>query len=210
MPPYILTRPTASDVPRLADIQRAAFMNAPVTLGAHDNVSQEDYISWASKVISRAHAPPGCKVEFVCAKDVETGWIVGWAEWAMPLDEGEEPKEGGEKEKIPYPEGGNEDVWNELLLTIAEYEKRTIGDRKHWCTSSSHHAVLYFLAHSLPQPCLFLLWIRPITVAGSVKPLSQMALSVRMHRAYHSSSPRPKPANFSTSILDAKSSMSRS
>jgi hypothetical protein len=99
MLPYILIKPTAFDVPRLAEIQQAAFMNEPVTLGAHANVSKEDYISWASKVISRAHAPPGCEVEFVCAKDAETGEIVGWAEWAMPLDEGEEPKEGGEKEK---------------------------------------------------------------------------------------------------------------
>jgi GNAT superfamily N-acetyltransferase len=61
---------------------------------------------------------------------------------------GRSRRKEGRRKKIPYPEGGNEEVWSELLSAIAEYEKRTMGDRKHWCTSplSSRRPV---------PPCLF-------------------------------------------------------
>jgi GNAT superfamily N-acetyltransferase len=72
------------------------------------------------------------------------------------LDEGEQPKEGGEKEKIPYPEGGNEEVWNGFLSANDEYEKRIMGDRKHWCTPPLPSCVSYLLAHLLPSGLLIL------------------------------------------------------
>jgi GNAT superfamily N-acetyltransferase len=132
MSSYTLVSPTASDIPRIATIQQAAFAEDPLTIAALANVSKEDYISWCHQVHSRPDPPPGYKLEFVCAKNTDTGEIAGWAQWAIPLEDGEEWKGDEKREKVPLPKGADKMMWNDFFESIQNHERRIMEGRKHW------------------------------------------------------------------------------
>jgi hypothetical protein len=141
MPSYTLVSPTASDIPRIATIQQAAFAKGSLTAAALPDVSKEDYISWCEQSHSHPSPPPGYKLEFVCAKNTDTGEIAGWAQWAIPLADGEEWKGDEKREKVPLPKGTNKMVLKEFFESVQNHESRIMEGRKHWGMSPASCSV---------------------------------------------------------------------
>jgi hypothetical protein len=137
MPSYALVPPTTSDNHRLAVIQQAAFVGDRLTVAALSDVSKEDFTSWCEQHILRPNPPPGYKLDRVCAKDTKTGVIAGWADWGIPLAEGEEWRGDENQEKVPMPKGSNKALWDDFFKEVHNYEVKIMGDRKHWGKPSS-------------------------------------------------------------------------
>jgi hypothetical protein len=132
MSSYVLSPTSAADAYRLGEVQQAAFVDDPLTLAATKNIPKEAYIRWIEHAITHPDPPPGHKIQYMCAREAETGEIGGWAEWIIPLDEGEEWV-GPAAEKGALPEGINGPVWEDYFKSLERNKARIMGDRKRWC-----------------------------------------------------------------------------
>jgi hypothetical protein len=136
--PFILSRPTATDAPRLAEIQQVAFVDDAFTLGPLRAVPKEAYIRWVERAFLRPRAPPGHRAEYVCARDAATGKVGGWALWSVPLADGKEGAPLGEVHMLP--EGIDAPIWTEFWERNSGHIQGLLGDHKRWsaCTHALH------------------------------------------------------------------------
>jgi hypothetical protein len=127
---YILKEPEEAQLPRLAEIQKAAFAEDPLVLGALPGVAHEDYIAWVTQNLTRPRPPPGYRMELVCAVKEETGEIVGFAQWAIPTKPGDEPAALGAP--VPFPRNGHEHIWQGFFEGVVRIMNEVMGEAKHW------------------------------------------------------------------------------
>jgi hypothetical protein len=85
------------DFARLSDIEAAAFDSSPITTALFSQVSPSNRRSHALK------RDPQKRL----IKTVRDGKIVGWAQWEVPLKEGEKPFEPAREERPGWAEGTN-------------------------------------------------------------------------------------------------------
>jgi hypothetical protein len=192
MPPsFVLSPVTAADLPRLAEIQHDAFGPAdPLARATSANVAPAAHIAWLAHGLAHPDPAPGTRIELVCARDVESGVIGGWARWDIPLGEGE-AWAGAATEKAPLPEGMDGALWDEFFGHVTKHKARLMGDRSRWRTYDVCARVSSLMAH-LAQ-CSTSWSSTPLTSdAASARSSSRTALGVRMPSVFPSSS-RPRP-----------------
>jgi hypothetical protein len=124
---FTLSPPTPDDFPRLAEIAHAAFLDDDFSKVAFKDVSKEDNIAWSMAGFEKMPAAPG---EIVCARDPETGEIVGWARWAIPVEKGTE--EQAATAPPPLPKGLNTEIWSEFQGALQGHQARIMEGRPHW------------------------------------------------------------------------------
>jgi hypothetical protein len=131
MPSFILSPMTAADIPRLAEIQYAAFGEDQITRVCLADVPHADYTAWVAHGLAHPDPPPGQRVEVMCARDAALGEVAGWAQWQVSLAE-DEQWAGAAEEKAPMPRGSNAEVFREFMAENARNKERIVGGRKRW------------------------------------------------------------------------------
>jgi hypothetical protein len=135
MPPYYLSPIAVDEARRVGEVQKAAFVDDPLSEVALADIPRDAYIDWCAHAFLSPSPPANHRAEYVGARDAATGELAGWALWIIPLREGETGTPAAAE--VPLPSGINERVWNEFFVGLAEHKRRLMGDRKRWCACAT-------------------------------------------------------------------------
>jgi hypothetical protein len=158
MPQPLLASATEADLPRLAEIQRAAFAQDPFLSHVCAGVPEDALHAWRVGVLAAARAPPGHRLALVCARRADTGAILGWAKWLFPDTSAAAvfAAEPLARAPTPLPVGVKIDDLVGFEEDIGAAEKSLMGDRAYWCQStfsSARHSARSDLTEHLCSPC---------------------------------------------------------
>jgi hypothetical protein len=195
----VLSTPEPSQLARLAEIQAAAFAQDPLTVAGLPGVSHAEHAAWAEQGFLHLRAPPGFRAELICATKKDTGEIVGFAQWAIPLESDPHgslapaPAPGSQPPRPPFPAKANTQVWKEFIEGVIRCEQEVMGETKHWSTLPFLRALVRRLTVSTRQP----------SCALAPTPLSHVRASVVRCSSGESSAP-PRPTHLSSFSLQSQ------
>lgn len=121
--PLTLAKATPSDAPRMADIHMAAFEQNDMLLAQFptEKIRQGLWISLVDKAVAEMNDP---QWKVLVVKD-ETGEIISFAKWCLPIPEGVEYEES----PWHWPEGFNSAVLDAWTAKVDDATGGILGTR---------------------------------------------------------------------------------